>query len=103
MNMAYKVVILKEAEREYHSIVDYLSNILKSKQAAKNFINEFDKQVALISSNPDIFSLSKLPEVEALGYRSAFINKYVMLYKAEENLVIIAHIFHQTQDYARLV
>ncbi len=101
--MTYKVVILEESQREYRSIVDYLSNVLKSRQAAKNFIDEFDRQVCLISDNPNVFSLSRLPELAALEYHTAFVNRYVMLYKMKEDAAMIAHIFHQTQDYARLV
>ena len=31
------------------------------------------------------------------------VKNYVVLYKAEGDEVVVAHIFHQSQDYARLV
>ena len=100
--MAYEAVILDEAKREFRGIVDYLCNVLESPQAAANFMDEFEHQVSVISDNPELFALSRLPELAARGYRTAHVNNYIMLYKVADDLVIIAHIFHQTQDYARL-
>ena len=31
------------------------------------------------------------------------VKNYVVLYKADGDEVVVAHIFHQSQDYARLV
>lgn len=103
MNMAYEAVILDEAKREFRGITDYLCNVLESPQATAAFMGEFERQIALIVDNPELFALSRLPELAARGYRTAHVNKYAMLYKTEGDLVIIAHIFHQTQDYARLI
>ena len=101
--MAYEVVILDEAQREFRSIIDYLCNVLESPQATAAFMEEFEHQVSLIADNPELFALSRLPELATRNYRTAHINKYIMLYKVEGDLIAIAHIFHQTQDYARLV
>lgn len=101
--MAYKRVISDEAKREYTAIVEYLATILKSPQAAAGFMDAFDKQLSLISANPSMFALSRMPELAARGYRAAPVNNYVMLYKATDELIYIAHVFHQSQDYARLV
>ncbi len=101
--MAYKVFILDSAQREFKQIVAYLLNGLESPQAAEGFIGEFEHQVSLIEENPHIFAVSKMPELAAKGYRIAFINRYVMLYTMRGDDVFIAHLFHQRQDYARLV
>lgn len=101
--MAYKVSILESAQREFQEIVNYLLNIFKSPQAAENFINEFEYQVSLIKSDPCIFAVSKMPELAAKEYRVAFVNRYIMLYTVRGGMIFIAHIFHQRQDYARLV
>ena len=101
--MAYKVSILESAQREFQEIVNYLLNILKSPHAAENFINEFEYQVSLIKSDPRIFAVSKMPELAAKEYRVTFINAYIMLYTVRDNGIFITHIFHQRQDYARLV
>lgn len=101
--MAYEVVILDEAQREYRAIVAYLCDILGSPQAASSFMDEFDYQVSLIADNPELFVLSRMPELAARGYRAAHVKNYIFLYAIRGDRVVIAHMFHQTQDYGRLV
>ena len=47
--------------------------------------------------------LSHMQELAARNYQSFPVNNYVCLYKFEHETIYIAHIFHQSQDYARLV
>ena len=101
--MAYKPIILKSAQVEYRDIVAYLSRSLGSPQAASNFINEFGKQVERACQNPAQFPLSRIPELALKGYRSALVNSYIMLFKVDEAMIVIAHIFHQSQEYASLI
>lgn len=101
--MTCRTVILDEAKREYRKIVDYLARVLCNNQAATGFVNEFSRQVDLIADNPNIHALSRLPELANRGYRACFIGNYVMLYKTVGKTLYIAHIFHQSQDYAKLV
>ena len=101
--MAYRHVLLASVQREYASIVGYLHSTLGSPQAAKSFVDEFDEKVALICNDPHMHAPSRMPELAARGYRPFFVKRYVVLYRIEGDLVVIAHIFHQTQDYARLV
>ncbi len=101
--MAFEVVILDEAQREYRQIVEYLARILCSPQAAQSFMDSFEDIITLIAETPELFALSRMEELAAKGYRTALVKNYGMLYTIREDKVIIAHIFHQTQDYARLV
>jgi len=101
--MAYSVTIAAEAMREYERIVAYLSNTLKSPKAAKGFLDEFICQVGLIRENPELHALSRMPELAAKGYRPLLVSNYVALYKIAGDAVVIAHVFHQSQDYAKLI
>lgn len=40
---------------------------------------------------------------ELFGTVVMHVKNYVVLYEAEGGEVVVAHIFHQSQDYARLV
>lgn len=40
---------------------------------------------------------------ELFGTVVMHVKNYVVLYEAEGDEVVVAHIFHQSQDYARLV
>lgn len=101
--MAYRKVILAEAQQEYRDIVGYLVSMLRSEQAARNFMEEFDKQVNLVAENPELYSLSRVPELAERGYRCAPMNNYIALYKAADGQIVVCRIVHKSRDYARLL
>ncbi len=101
--MAYKRRILEEAAREYRDIVRYLATVLRSPVAARSFMDEFDHQLNRVCDVPELYGLSRMSELAALGYRAMRVRSYVALYKVEGDVVVVAHVFHQSQDYAKLV
>ena len=101
--MTYRAVILTETQKEYEEIVFYLAEVLKSPQAALHFMDEFDYQIDLIVDNPELYVLSRMPELAARGYRSVLVCSYIVLYRVYKDVVAIAHMFHQSQDYATLI
>ena len=101
--MAFPRVILSSAQLEYEAIVEYLAVDLASPTAAKRFMAEFSYQLDLVCDMPEIHALSRMPELAALGFRPMLANGYVALYRFDGEKVVVAHVFHQAQDYARLV
>jgi plasmid stabilization system protein ParE len=101
--MAYRRVVLTSAQLEFEAIVAYLAEELANPSAAKHFINEFEQSLDAICELPEMHALSRMPELAALGYRPLLFANYVALYRFDGQQVVIAHIFHQTQDYARLI
>lgn len=101
--MACRAVILESAAREYEQVVSYLADVLGSPGAAASFMDEFDRQLSLVRESPEMHALSRMPELAARGYRAMLVGSYVALYKADGDAVVVAHVFHQSQDYARLV
>ena len=101
--MACRAVILESAAREYEEIVSYLADVLGSPGAAAGFADEFDRQLSLVRSSPEMHALSRMPELAARGYRVMLVGSYAALYKVDGDAVVVAHVFHQSQDYAKLV
>lgn len=101
--MACNYELLDGAKEELGSIVGYLLAVSDGPSAANSFIDEFEKQMGLICDNPMIYGLSRMPELAALGYRTVLVKNYIALYFYRDDSVFVAHIFHQRQDYARLV
>ena len=101
--MTYNVVILKSARYEYESIVGYLAQILMNPRAAGNLVAEFEYQLDLLRKQPPLRPLSHIRELAARNYRSFPVNNYVRLYKFGRETICIAHVFHQSQDYAHLI
>ena len=101
--MACEVVLAKTAAKEYQQIVGYLADVLKNPQAAIGFMEEFERQTQRIREQPEIYAVSRTEELAALGYRTFLVNSYIGVYRLVEGRIFIAHIFHQSQDYTRLI
>lgn len=101
--MAYELVLLPRAQHDFEEIVRYLAVDLASPQAAGHFVDEFERKTELLCENLCLYGLSRIPEVAARGYPPMPILRYVALYSVRENLMVVAHIFHQSQDHARYV
>ncbi len=101
--MAYPRIILPSAQLEYRSIVEYLAGVLASPAAATGFMDEFGRQLDLVCEMPEIRPLSHIPQLAEMGSRPMLVNRYVALHRFDGEKVVVAHIFHQTQDYAPLV
>lgn len=99
--MAYSVRMQPGAEAEVDGIVDYLLG--HGPATASRFLDALEAQIGLLSSGTIDYGLSKLPEIATLGYHSCHVGSYVMLYFIEGDDLVIAHVFHQTRDYARLL
>lgn len=101
--MAYEVVFSASGQRDRDRVVDYLVNDLKSPQAAAHFLDELDGVLGLLEKTPDVFPVSKELRLHRMGYRKALFMNYVAMFRMEGETVLIARIFHQSQDYARLL
>ncbi len=99
--MVYKPRILPSAENELDGIISYLAG--HGPHTARAFTSEYRKQLDLLASGTIDYGLSKLPELAALGYHACLVNSHVLLYYYDGEDVVVAHVFHQSQDYARLV
>lgn len=99
--MAHEYLILEGAQRNYEGIVRYLAGNLASPSAADRFMDEFDRQIEIVCENPHLHARSRIPELAALGYQLFFVGSYVALYTVREGTVVVAHVSHQSQDYAR--
>ena len=99
--MAYRSRLLESANRDLEDIVGHLASCSDTRAAA--FLDEFENQLDLICSGIVSYGYSRMPELARLGYRCALVGDYLFLYYLEGDAVVVAHIFHQRQDYANLV
>jgi len=99
--MAYEAYLLPTAEKELDAIVSYLSNF--SSKTANDFLDEYTKQLGFLCNGIVEYPLSRISELAELGYHTALVNKYLFLYYIDKNKLVVAHIFHQSQNYAALV
>lgn len=99
--MACELRILPSAEKEVDAIVGYLAE--RSTTAAKRFVGAYRAQLELLASGEVEYGLSRMPELAALDYHACLVGSYVLLYYRDaDGSIDIAHVFHQSRDYARL-
>lgn len=101
--MACEVVWSLSAEADRDRIVEYLLIELNNRQAAARFMDELDCVIDTIEKAPASFPASAEPRLERMGYHKASFMSYVAIYRTDGNRALMARIFHQRQDYARLV
>ncbi len=99
--MEYEVVITSDAEKDLNEFVQYLLFEKKSKQAAKNVLDDFELTKESLSRVAGSLKLCENPRLNKLGYRRINFqsHRYFMLYRIVDSLVIVDNIFHELQDY----
>lgn len=99
--MACNVRIQETAARELDHIIRYLLSF--GSETAKAFVAEWEIMLETLRDGVVQHRLSRFPALAKLGYRSILLKQYVVLYYKDGNDAVVAHVFHQSQDYARLV
>ncbi len=99
--MDYKVMVTEDAENDLDSYIRYLLYIKKNEQAARNLLNDFESTKKTLSHVAESLKYCENTRLKDLGYRRInFLNhRYFMLYRLDDNVVIIDNIFHDLQDY----
>lgn len=101
--MGCSVRVAREAENDLGAIVDYLCNALCSPTAADELLGAYETFIDVVEKYPKAYPLSADRHLASLGYRKAQIKSYVAPYRIADDGVVVSRIFHQSQDYARLV
>ena len=101
--MGCEVVVTRTAEQDLDDILAFLSCVSSSDSTARSFLDQWSATIEKLARYPELFSISHLPELARLGYRSFTTGRYVTLYRFDGDVVYIAHVFHGSRSYARLV
>ena len=101
--MASRALVSDEAMADLETIVSYLAETLAEPGAAGGVLDAFDEFVRNVSTFPEMYPPVREPRLRRLGYRKAVLGKYIALYRVQDETVLVAHVFHQSQDYAKLV
>ncbi len=101
--MAYSVHFTNQALADQAGITEYLMRSLGNPDAARHFLDELEGLVSTLERTPEAFAILEEPRLGALGYRKIPFMNYIALFRVESDHVYITHLFHQCQDYARLV
>ena len=99
--MAYKVVITEDAQADLDRFINYLIFDKNSKQAGSNVLEDFKATIDTLSFVAGSLKYCDNRKLKENGYRriNFMSHKYFMLYRIEDERVIVDNIFHELQDY----
>ncbi len=99
--MPCKVRMQPTALQELESIIEYLLGF--GPNTASSFLNEWESVIEGLRDGIVEHRLSRFEPLARLGYHTVLMKGCIALYFKEGDNVVIAHIFHQSQDYANIV
>ena len=100
-DMGYKVIIMPPAKRRLDRYVFYTIETLGNRQAAKAILADARETKKRLSMAADSLKICDNPILEKDGYRNIKFakHKFVMLYRIQDDTVIVDGMFHELQDY----
>ena len=101
--MAFDAIITRSAEKDRNAIIEYLLGVLGTRGTAERFLDEFEHVIEIIGQDARTYPLSQEPRLERLGIHKAPFMNYLALYDISDGQARILRLFHQSQDYARLI
>lgn len=99
--MVYKVVITPDAEVDLDQFVWYLLYVKKNDQAAQNLLDDFEATKEKLEKSACSLRDCENPKLKKFGYKRINFksHRYFMLFRIEDDKVIVDNIFHELQDY----
>lgn len=93
------------AETDLVSILEYISDVLKSPVAAETLLNQIEEHTKILEENPFIFPLVKDQYLNKLGIRHIAVKNYFLFYTIEEDeeIVSIIRIMYARRDWINLL
>ena len=103
--MDYELIISERADELTERLVAYLLNNLNNPGAAAHFLDELDAIYDRLINNPYQFSDSPDEYLFLRGYREALLKtmQYKVIYRIDNQQVLIVGVFHTLEDYRRKV
>ena len=101
----HNIIATKDAEEDLERFVRYLIVEKKNLQAAKNLLDDYDATIESLKHVAGSLKFCDNPKLHQLGYhRINFLNhRYFLLYRMENDVVVVDNIFHELQDYERYI
>lgn len=101
--MLYKVVETPEVKRDLLEALDYIELVLDSPSGAATLASSYINVLENLKHFTNMYPAAREPRLRRLAYRKAQAESYLVLYRMTERTVYISHLFHQSQDYTKLV
>lgn len=101
----YTLQFTEPAEEDLLSTLRYISDVLKSPDAAKSLLKEIEEQTKILKTSPLCYALVLDDYLCSNGIRSFLVKNYLIFYVVdeEEKIVSIIRILYARRDWSYLL
>ena len=97
----YQVRLLNIAEEDFTEIISFIA--ADNSTAADAMANNIEKNLELLSANPNLGRIPREEELRNLGYRYLIVQNYLIFYTIEKKIIFIHRILHGARNYKTLL
>lgn len=97
----YKIRLLRIAEEDFMEIIKFIAD--DNQIAAEAIATKIEKNLELLSDNPNLGRRPRDEEIKNLGYRYIIVQNYIIFYTIEERTILIHRILHSARNYKSLL
>lgn len=97
----YQVRLLKVAEEDFTEIVTFIA--ADNPTAANAIADKIEKNLLLLSENPQLGRIPRDEEIRILGYRYIIVQNYIIFYTIEQKTILVHRILHGARNYKSLL
>lgn len=97
----FQVRLLKIAEEDFTEIIKFIAD--DNPSAAETTTIKIEKNLELLSDNPNLGRIPRDEEIKNLGYRFLIVQNYIVFYTVEDRTILIHRILHGARNYKLLL
>ena len=97
----YQVRLLSIAEEDFTEIISFIA--ADNPTSADAIANKIEKNLELLSENPNLGRIPREEEIRNLGYRYLIVQNYLIFYTMEEKTIFVHRILHGARNYKTLL
>src|SRR3989337_2091496 len=97
----YQVRLLSIAEEDFTEVISFIA--ADNPTAADAVADKIEKNLELLSVNPNLGRTPREEEIRNLGYRYLIVQNYLIFYTIEEKIIFIHRILHGARNYKTLL
>ena len=93
----YQIRLLKIAEEDFTEIATFIAS--ENPIAAITIADKIEKNLELLSENPQLGRIPRDEDIRSLGYRYLIVQNYIIFYTIENQVILIHRILHSARNY----
>jgi len=97
----YQIRLLTIAEEDFTEIISFIS--AENPIEADAIANKIEKNLELLSENPNLGRIPREEEIRNLAYRYLIVQNYLIFYTIEGRTIYVHRILHGARNYKSLL